>query len=167
MAILLSGCGGSSVNTPNLPVTKQFQFNGVDNFTLSQAYNTSIIYHTEDEMRDMLNEKITGLLEEKGLLSDDKNMDTLKIQVDYYRVFLGEATFAKTESLGHPHGTFIVEITNNKNVTLRKIVKNNLVYTGGFLGNLQGLTGYRDKSKEVDFIQGFVNSIVETIEELD
>ncbi|MDR1975693.1 MAG: hypothetical protein LBQ18_01730, partial [Campylobacteraceae bacterium] len=142
LTVMLSfvGCGGGP-SIPNKPITKQFRFEGVNSFDFTQIHNPVIEYHSEDELKNMLNEKIVELLTAKRLISSDENMNILKIDTEYYRVFVGEATPLKTDSLGSPHYAYFITVVDNNNETLRSFGQKNLVFSGGFAMNLKNLAG--------------------------
>jgi hypothetical protein len=167
-AALLVGCGGSSPNTSDVYTTEKFQFNGVNNFEFFQPYNaTNVIYHTPDELKDMLNGKIIDLLNKKELLSNDTTMDVIKLDVEYARGFVGDASPVKTDSLRPPSCSYKLYIINKDNQTIQTIERNNLTFNGGFLMNLQTIAGgLRDKKYELEFIEAFANTIVNSIEDL-
>jgi hypothetical protein len=167
VAIFFAGCGGGSPNTPKLPVTKQFQFNGVDSFEFVQFHNATIIYHTPEELESLLNEKITKLLIEKKLLSTDANMNVLKIGTEYTRRFVGDESPIKSDALGYPFYAYKIEALDKNGTTLRNIERRNLQFKGGFTMNLQIIAAsLRDKKYEVEFIDAFANTIVQSIEDL-
>jgi len=159
------GCGGTTPNTPQLPITKQFRFDGVT-FYFAETHSTEISYHTNKELEALLNAKIVGLLKEKNLFSTDSTMNVLEIRASYIRTFNGDETPFSSDTLAYPRYSYKIEITDNKNL-LRVFERRSLIFKGSFLTNLEALAfSMRDKSYEVPFIDAFAKDIVENIEEL-
>jgi hypothetical protein len=163
---LFFGCSSRSVNTPDSPATKQFRFEGITNFNLAEPYHhANITYHTSEEMESLLNEKITKILIEKRLITSDENASVLKIDAVYSRRFMGDQTFAKTDSLSYPFYSYTIEILDSNGTLLKKReTKIRQFNEGGFDMNLKAAAGrLRDKSDELQFIDTFAYAIVEDI----
>ncbi|MDR0762614.1 MAG: hypothetical protein LBF13_06165 [Campylobacteraceae bacterium] len=166
LGALFLGCGGSSPNTPNLPVTKQFRFEGV-NLELTWLHNPTIIYHTAEEIENLLNEKIAKILIEKRLLTDDENANILDINASYFRRFMGDETPLKADSLGYPFFGYNIKVLDDNQTILREIHRESLRFNGGFVMNVKALAGQlRDKEDELPFIDAFANTIVQSIEKI-
>jgi len=165
-ALLISGCGSSNnVSLPKIETTKQFQLKEVK-VVLSSSVKTKIVYHTEDELENLLNKRLKYLLNESDLLSINKEMNALSINANYQRAHVGEATPFPSDSLAYPGFAYDVNILD-KNKVLGTISKHSLTYKGGFLMNLQVIAAsLRDKKYEIDFINSLANSIVEDIKDL-
>ncbi|MDR1007881.1 MAG: hypothetical protein LBL65_04865 [Campylobacteraceae bacterium] len=165
IAAVFAGCGGSSSGTPNLPVTKQFRFEGIGNFELAQLHNATIVYHTAQEIESMLNEKITKSMIEKRLFTNNENANILDIHALYFRRFLGDETPVKSDSLGYPMFDYSIKVLDNSQTILREISRGNLQFKGGFVMNVKILAGQlRDKEDELEFIDAFANTIAKSIE---
>jgi hypothetical protein len=165
--VLFSGCGGNSANTPNLPITKQFRFQGVDKFEFAELHHANIAYHTSEEIESALNERITKILTEKNLITNDENANILKIEAVYFRRFMGDETPAKSDSLGYPFYNHTIEILDNNGTLLRKVEAKSRQFEGGFLMNLEASTGQlREKADELPFIDAFADTITNSIEKL-
>lgn len=159
------GCGGTTPNTPQLPITKQFRFDGVA-FYFAETHSAEIPYHTDKELEALLNAKIVELLKEKNLFSSDPIMNKLEIRASYIRTFGGDETPFPSDTLAYPRYAYKIEITDNMNL-LRVFERRNLIFKGSFLTNLQALSfSMRDKTHEVRFIDVFAKEIVENIEDL-
>jgi len=159
------GCGGTTPNTPQLPITKQFRFDGVT-FYFAETHSTEIIYHTDKELEALLNAKIIELLKEKNLFSTDSTMNKLEIRASYIRTYVGDATPFSSDALRYPVCNYRIEITDNSTV-LRVVDRRNLTYQGGFIMNLQGISAsLRDKQYELKFIEAYANTVIESIEAL-
>jgi hypothetical protein len=162
-AAVFLGCG-SSPSVPKLPITKQFRFEGV-NIELTQLHNPTIIYHTDKEIENLLNERIIRILIEKRLLTDDKNANVLNISALYFRRFMGDETPVKSDSLGYPFFGYDIKVLDNNQTVLREKHIENLQFKGGFTMNIKALAGQlRDKEDELPFIEAFANTIAESIE---
>lgn len=159
------GCGGTTPNTPQLPITKQFRFDGVT-FYFAETHSTEISYHTDKELEMLLNAKIVELLKEKNLFSTDSAMNRLEVRASYIRTYVGDATPFSSDALRYPVCNYRIEVTDNSTV-LRVVDRRNLTYKGGFIMNLQGLSAsLRDKKYELQFIEAYANTVIESIEAL-
>lgn len=163
---MLTGCTSTSTpNTPEFPTTKQFKFEAITLY-FAETHFAKIVYYTDKELEVLLNTKIIELLKEKNLLSNDPNMNKLEIRASYIRTYVGDGTPFPSDALRYPVCNYRIEISDNSNI-LRVVDRRNLTYNGGFFMNLQGLsTGLRDKKYELEFIEAFANTIVESIEKL-
>jgi hypothetical protein len=163
---LLAGCSGSkNQGAQKIKLSKQFRLNDIT-FNLQQTRVSKIVYHTEEEMKKLLSDKITELLKEKNLLSDDESMNVVKIHADYMRTYVGDGSPASTDSLRYPEFGYKIEVSNDSSI-LRNVEKNGLSFQGGMVMNLQiiGAT-LRSKEHEVKFINSLANGIVKSIEKL-
>lgn len=168
MAIILgvTGCGSNGPAVPKIIATEKFQFSNAK-LNLSQLVKTEIVYHTEKELEDILNNKLSKLLKTNGLLSDDNNMNKLVVQANYLRRFAGDQTPIPSDSLAYPSYSYSIKIMDNKKL-LGTINRNNLTFKGGFTMNLQVLAGtFRDKKYELEFIDALANTIFEDIKNLN
>ncbi|MBN1839440.1 MAG: hypothetical protein JW802_05290 [Campylobacterales bacterium] len=166
MALMFIGCGGT--NHPNIPevsLTKQFRFEKVS-FHFYESRKSGIVYHTAQELESILNARILELLKEKNLLSNDKNMNQLIIDATYERVYVGDATPLPSDALRYPGYSYKLEVSDGTKV-LKTIDRKGLTYKGGFAMNLQiiGAT-LRDKKYELEFLEAFAQTIVNSIEKL-
>ncbi|MDR2081672.1 MAG: hypothetical protein LBP54_07310 [Campylobacteraceae bacterium] len=167
LSALFLGCGGSSPNTPNLPVTKQFRFDGISNFELRQLHNATIVYHTAEEIEALLNEKITKFLVEKRLLTSDENANILEISLVYFKRFMGDETPVKSDSLGYPLFGYNIKVLDNNQTILREIDRRDLIFKGGFATNVKALAGQlREKEDELQFIDAFAETVTKSIEKI-
>lgn len=160
------GCGGTTPNTPQLPITKQFRFDGVT-FYFAETHSAEIPYHTDKELEALLNAKIVELLKEKNLFSSDPTMNKLEIRASYIRTFAGDETPFPSDTLAYPMYSYRIEIFDNSTL-LRVFDRKDLVYKGGdFMMTMKALTfSMRDKTYEIPFIEAFAKAIVESIENL-
>lgn len=164
--ITISGCGATGTpSVPKVKTTEKFQFEKV-NLNVTQLVQPKIVYHTKEELSEMLNKKLTSLLKENNLLSTQKDMDKLVINAIYERRFVGDETPMPSDSLAYPHYTYTIDVENNSK-SLIKVKKENLTFSGGFSLNLQMMAGtLRDKKYEVEFINALANAIFEDIKNL-
>jgi len=165
-ALSLFGCVGSgALDTPEVKTTKQFQFDGV-NFKFNQLHTPTIAYHTPEELKKLLNDKIKSLLEDKGLLSNQETMNKLNITASYQRRFVGDATPLPTDSLSPPRYAYKIEVSNGSKV-IKTVEQENLIFKGGIAMNFKILAGaLRDKKYELDFIDALAIGIAEEVEGL-
>jgi len=163
---ILTGCGSSNTNVaPKLPITKQVRFTSID-FNLNQRVTPDIQYHTQQELKELLNQKIIKYLKNENLLSTTNNLNDLKVVVNYSRRFLGDGTPLPSDSLAYPELTYSADILNASK-KLRSIKNKKIFYNGGMLMNAQvALGGLRDKKYELEFIDTFAKGIAEDINKL-
>jgi len=160
MIVILSGCGSTQPKVAKNDITEKFQFTDLS-FNLSEKVKSDIKYHTEEEFTKILTSKVKEGLEQSGLLSEDVSMNTLKIIVDYNRRFIGTDTIP-TDSLLPPLMDYKIEIFDNTNL-LATITRENLTYTGISM-DFKILTGsMRDKTYEIEFMDGLAKKIVSNI----
>lgn len=162
----LVGCASSgSTSMPKAETTKQFRFEAV-NFKFDQLITPDIAYHTPEELEKMLNEKIASLLKEKGLFSQQEDMNKLNITASYQRRFGGDGTPIPSDALAYPRYSYKIVVQDGTK-TIRSVEKDGLIYSGGMVMDLQVIAlALRDKKYEIEFVDAFANTIVEQIEEL-
>ncbi|WP_324172046.1 hypothetical protein [Sulfurimonas sp.] len=166
IALSITGCGSNSPTIPKIKATEKFQFSNAK-LNLSQLVKTEIIYHTQRELEDILNAKLSKLLDNDGLLSDNNNMNKLIVNANYERRFVGDATPIPTDSLAYPNYSYSIKIMNNKKL-LGTINKDKLTFRGGFVMNLEIIAGtLRDKKYELEFIDALANTIFKDIKNLN
>ncbi len=164
--ISISGCGATTPSVPQVKTSEKFQLNEVS-LNVTQLVQPKITYHTEEELKMMLNKKLHSLLKENNLLSTKKSMNTLVINVIYKRKFVGDETPLPSDSLAYPHYQYTINVKNDSK-SLLKIKKDELTYKGGFTLNLQVMAGtLRDKKYEIQFIDALANTIFEDIKQLN
>lgn len=169
LAILgLSGCGSSS-KSPSLPkikTSKEFKFEG-SKLTLTQFVTPDIKYHTQEELKDILNDKLTTLMKTNKLLSKNDTDNSLLIQVNYERRFVGDKTPLPSDALGYPNFSYTITVLDNDK-KISEIKKDKLTYQGGFSMNLQVMAAaLRDKKYEVQFLEALANTIFEDIKNIE
>ncbi len=166
LTLTMFGCASSGpTQVSKAETTKQFRFSSVD-FKFEQRIKPGIAYHTPDELKAMLNDRVTALLKEKGLLSEDAAMNGLKISVTYQRHFVGDATPFPSDALAYPTFAYKVTVTDHDRV-ITTAEESDLSYRGGMAMNLKVMAGaLRDKKYENEFVDALANTIVERIESL-
>ncbi len=162
----VTGCGKNTPAIPEKKVTKKFRFSNAK-LNLTQDIETNIVYHTQKELETILNDKLTKLLEDTKLLSKNTRMNTLVINVNYERRFVGDETSIPSDSLRYPRYSYSIEIMDS-NKSINTINKNNLAFKGGLKMNLKVIAGtLRDKKYELEFIDALANTIIEDIKNLN
>jgi len=164
--VVITGCGKVTPSTPNIQTTKKFQFTHAK-LNLSQLVKTKIVYHTQEELESILNEKLTKLLNDNKLLSKNSKMNTLIINADYERRFVGDETALSTDSLAYPNYVYTIEIKDG-DTSIYTIKKDKLKFKGDFAMNLQIIAGtLRDKKYELEFVEALANVIFDDINDLN
>lgn len=168
IALLLSGCSSSqpvAKAVKKVQTSEMFRIESIF-LSLNESKGSKIQYHTREELEQLLQKRLHKILEEKGLLSSDIAMNSLKIDTQYFRTFLGDATPLSSDSLRYPFYEYAISVLDEKNI-ITKVEKKNLTYKGGFLMNLQVLAGgLRDKKYELEFIEALASRIVQEIVDL-
>lgn len=162
---ILTGCGSKGgLKNPNLPTTKQFNFEKID-FELSQKhFPKENKCYLPEELEKLLNDNITSSLEENNLISEDTGFNNLKIEVLYKRVFFGEDTFLKSDKLGVPFMYYNIYIYDDDNNLLRAYESDEMVYVGKISERPKILFGaYEEKELEDMSIKAFSRAIIETL----
>lgn len=167
-AFLFEGCGGKTPQVPLEPMSEKLKFEKIT-FHFDQAYPTKIQYQSPDELEKRVNNKITALMREKGLVSNDTSMDILKINIQYFRRFVGQdlpLASLQTESLMPPLMAFDIHVLKGDH-EIRTITASNLIYNGGFLSNLSVMAGAnRDDEYENKAADALAKEIVDRVEKL-
>lgn len=162
----VTGCGSNSPSVAKIEVTEKFIFTKV-NLNLSQFVETEIIYHTKEELETILNDKIIKLFKDNDLLSNDSKMNTIMINANYIRRFVGDKMPISSDSLAYPNYSYTIEVFRGSE-SLVLIKKEDLVYKGGFVMNLQIIAAtLRDKKYELDFIEALAHTIFRDIKNLN
>ena len=161
VVLVFSGCGSSQPNTPKLETTKQFQMGSID-FNFSQKHQSEIQYHSAQELEKIFKDDLIKKLKEKNLLA--QKGDVLNITANYTRRNVGDATPFPSDALGYPDYSYSVDFMRDGK-SLGKISEDKLQFKGGFAMNLQVMAAtLRDKKYEIEFVEAFVNRIIEDIE---
>ncbi len=164
LTIFITGCG-SQPSVPKVETTEKFQLGNVT-LILNEKVKTDIVYHTQSELEQLLNDMIVKGLTKKELLSTDSTMNILKIDVVYKRRFVADETPFPSDSLAYPFIDYKINIMDDTKL-LTEINQEDLTYKGGFTMNLQVIAGtLRDKKYELEFIQAVANKIVDDIAKL-
>lgn len=166
LASIFVGCGTAQPISPEVFVSNQLKIDKIE-FNLTEYHKSEIVYHTKNELEILFKEGLYKKLNEKKLITEDKNADTVDIIIDYQRRYVGDATPLKSDSLGYPNYDYSIIVKNKEKNLLRKD-RRNLIYKGGFAMNLQVIAGsLRDKKYEVDFIDALSNAITNEIDNLN
>ncbi len=162
----LTGCASSgSASMPKADTTKQFRFDSV-NFKFEQLITPDVTYHTPKELEKLLNDRITTLLQKKGLLSKQDTMNKLNITASYQRRFGGDKTPFPSDALGYPHYSYKIEVLDGSKA-ITSVEKDDMTYSGGMAMNLQVIAGaLRDKKYEIEFVDALAETIVEQVDDL-
>lgn len=166
LALSLTACGSSpKQNIPSAKTTPKISINNFQ-FKIKQKHTPDIVYHTEKEMTVLVKSNIDKQLNNSGLLAKDLKSNKVDIKVTYHRRFAGEGTSFPSDSLMYPNVDFEVTLKDGKKV-LKKFSREQLTVSGGFVMNLQLMTGsLRDKADEDYFIDVVGNTLVKIIEEI-
>ncbi len=167
IGLLLSGCGSNNnnIDVPSVKSTKKFQFSKIK-LNLSQSSTSKIVYHTEEELSEIINNRLLELMKQENMLSTDELANKLIIKAFYYRRFVGDQTPFPSDSLAYPNYDYEIEVVN-KEKKIEEIKRENLAFKGGFAYNLKVIAGtLRDKKYEIDFAQALANKIFEEIKSL-
>lgn len=168
LTIALASCasGGSSIkNKLNIKVSERFNLSSVT-LSLTQKHKAEIQYHTEKELESLLKKKLIELLEDENLLSSDSSNTSLSISTNYKRTHPGEATSIPSDALAYPIMSYDIKLMHDGKLTSVASLENQ-TFNGGFVMNLQVVAmTLREKSYEVEFIEGLAKSIVDSISNL-
>lgn len=166
MVLGFSGCGGSTKSIiPSVKTTEQIKINSFS-LSVKQLVTPEIAYHTEKEIRDLIEEKVISQLKEINLLTSDNRANSLDIRITYHRKFVGDATPFPSDSLAYPIVDFEIKLNDGEKV-LKTISRKDLRVNGGFVMNLKVMGGtLREKSDEDYFIDVLSNTITEFIKQL-
>ncbi|MCF6253222.1 MAG: hypothetical protein L3J38_00535 [Thiomicrorhabdus sp.] len=161
---LLTLMGCSSVK-PTVEVGNQFKLGHVS-LTVSQRITPVITYHTQAELQRLLTQKITVLLEQRGLLSHQPVANHLTVQVQYQRNFLDDQTPEPSSALAYPQYDYEVQVMHGTQI-LARISEKNRLFKGRYIMNIDVLAGRLDKkSDEIEFIDGLAKEIVRSVQKL-
>lgn len=168
IGLLFVGCG-SNPTVPdalsNIETSKKFQFKKAT-LKLEQLINSDIVYHTQQELQDLLNKKLTELLKKNDLLSEDPTMNTLVIDSVYIRRFVGDQTPIPSDALGYPQYSYNIKVIDNGQ-EIRNYSRDNLTFQGGLVMNLKVIAAsLRDKKDEIAFVNVLANTIIHGIKNL-
>ncbi len=162
--LALIGCSGSDVK-PTVEVGNQFKLGHVS-LKVSQRIAPKIIYHSESELQQLLAQKVSSLLEQRGLLSHQPKVNALVIQVAYQRHFLDEQTAHSSDALAYPRYDYDIKVMNG-DTELTHVTQKNRVFKGRFIMNIDMLAGrLKHKSDEIVFIERLAKEIVRSVVEL-
>lgn len=138
-------------------------------FQFDQKYPTKIQYQSPTELEKRINDKLVTLMNEKGLVSSDTSMNTIKINVHYVRRFVGQdfpIQSLQTESLMPPLMAFDIHVIKD-NKEIRTMTASDLIYDGGLFANLNVMAGTnRDNEYENKAADALAKEIVDRIEKL-
>lgn len=161
--LTLIGCSGAV--KPTVELGKQFKVGQVS-LTVSQRVVPDITYHSEAELQRLLSQKLSVLLEKRGLLSHQPTANALNIQIQYQRNFLDDQTPNPSSALAYPRYDYEIKVMHGIQ-ELAQIVEKNRVFKGRFIMNIDVLAGRLDKkSDEIVFIDKLANEIVRSVEKI-
>ena len=161
----IAGCASNREVKPMVKTSEKFR---VDKITLSVSQKTipDIKYHSESEIQGLVKRQVMKLLEDKDLLTNQADANTLIINAKYMRNFVGDKTPFPTDSLAYPHYDYEIKVLDGAK-ELTTITRKNLTFHGGVAMNLMVMAGrLRKKTDENVFIDAFSKEIVASIEEL-
>lgn len=165
---LLIGCSSKIPQVPLNPMSEKLRFEKIT-FHFDQKYPTKIQYQSPAALEKRINDKIVVLMAEKGLVSSDTSMNTLKINIRYFRRFVGQdfpIQSLQTESLMPPLMAFDIHVIKD-NKEIRTMTASDLIYDGGLFANLNVMAGTnRDNEYENKAADVLAKEIVDRIEKL-
>ncbi len=160
LVFLIVGCGGKEpLPKSKLNTTKEFNINYID-VALIQLHKPKIKYYTEDELREIFQSKLIENLKKEKLYSTNKGLTKLSVELFYKRRFVGDETFIKTDSLGSPQFSYVINIFDQNDELIHRIERDNFTIRSGFNKNLQIIAGTLRTNEEEN---GFLNAMVETV----
>jgi len=121
LVTLFVGCGSKDISVHEKLSSKQFKLAKID-FVFDESRKTKdIVYHTKEELEEMLNENIKAKLNEKGWLSNDINSYTLKLQVIYERKYFTDKMpfFISSDALLFPIFRYNIFVLDNSEKEIR------------------------------------------------
>ncbi|MBB1269117.1 hypothetical protein [Shewanella sp. SR44-3] len=165
--LLLAGLSGCSSTPKQAAVQTTEKFNlGNISLTVNQFVTPEIVYHSHDEIKDLVVAGIKSNLKQADLITTDTTMNSLDIVMIYNRRFVGDATAIPSDSLAYPIYDYEIKVKDGDKL-LTTISRKNLVFNGGFAMNLKLMGGLlRDKSDETVFIEALSKTVAKSIQEL-
>ena len=162
----LVGCAGSAPQTSKEPINGLYKFEGVKMNFIQKHQPTKVEYQDKSVVETKLNDEIKNKMLKKNLFNEN-SQEKIDIELNYRREFVGESTFAKSDSIGNIFFTYNINVLRGDKV-LRNISQNNeMRYDPGFLGNLKTIAG---ANRSDDFENGAIVEIakhlVEKIEKI-
>ncbi len=161
----LIACGG----TPQQPAAETVTLSSAINvkeldLNLTFKHTPEIKYHTQEELTSLVTSLLKTKLKEKQLLSTAPEADSIVINVDYFRRFLGDATPLPSDSLAAPEFEYQIKLAQGQEMKT-VVSRDNLVYKPGFASSLKIIGGgLRDKEDELPFVEALVNTLIDDIE---
>ncbi len=168
---IMTGCTSTQAPKASKPeevkvvVTDKFQFNGAT-LHLSELIDADVVYHTEHELQEMLNNKVKSLLEKKKLLTQDKRGNSLVVNVNYERRFVGDKTPFPSNSLAYPSYGYSIKVMDNDKL-LTSVEQDKKSFKGGLAMSKQVVAkSLNDKSYENTFVNALAEDIFKSIQSL-
>ena len=166
LGVFLVGCVGNVPQTSKEPTSGTYKFDGVKMDFIQKHQPTKVKYQDKSVVETKLNDEIKKKMFEKNLLNEN-SQDKIDIELNYRREFVGEATFAKSDSIGNIFFKYDIKVLRGDKI-LRNISQNReMRYNPGFLGNLKTIAG---ANRSDDFENGAIveiaNELVEQIEKI-
>ncbi len=128
--------------------------------------STGVEYHSEEELKSIISNKVVSGLQKSNVLSKNPKMNEVNVTVSYVRRFTGDENSFASDSLAYPEFSYVIEALDSGKVVVR-IEKEDLVYKGGDTISRKVIEGsLRDKKYEVDFAEAVANTVVKSISEL-
>lgn len=162
----LFGCLTSSnaINNPDLPTTKQLRFSKIKFEFGKELHKPQIVYHTPAEIEKMINTKINTLLKDKNMLSSSTASNILQINVMYVRRYIGDETFAKSDTLASPDVRYYIYIYDNQDKLLKAFGNKNFGKNdSGIFGNLGSMFGSKEEGQDKQYEAEVANALAEQI----
>jgi len=167
LVTLFVGCGSKDISVSEKLSSKNFKLEKIDFIFEETKKIEDIAYHTKEELEKMLNENIKAKLYEKGWLSNDISLYTLKVEVNYKRRYIwdGMPFFTLSNSLMYPNFSYKIHVFDNSGKKIRSFTSDELTLRGNldidkkiFFGDL------KDKKYEIWFIKAIAQGIIEKID---
>ncbi|MDA3062701.1 MULTISPECIES: hypothetical protein [unclassified Campylobacter] len=165
-SLFLTGCVGNSAQTPSQPISGVYKFDAINLNFIQNHQPENVVYQDKSVVETKLNNEIKNQLAQKNLLSANSS-EQIHINLDYQREFVGEATFAKTDSIGNIFFTYEIKIIKNNEIVRAVTQNNKMRYNPGFFGNLKTIAGAnRSDDFENGAIVAIAKELVEQIEKI-
>ncbi len=160
---LVSGCAtSSSISTKNNVSVAKMQISSVK-VNLKQKYVNPTFY-SQTDIEQYLNKCLMVELSKTGKYQVNSN-NNLNVNVDYKRVYVGEAFGMKT-AVSAPKIDYSYQISNGNQVLQQK-QENDLTVTSGLLGNLKTIAtmdlNNTEKSSENSYLDALCKHITDEV----
>ncbi len=163
--LILAGCASAP---PILPADAKFT---LDSFTVNLTQKFQVEgYPVQPEFTQIMKDKFIASLKARNLLAEPgvNNAMSVSLQINYRRVFAGEATPVPSKSAVTPEVSYTLVVSDH-GMEKKQIAESGLRRNRGFFGNMKSIVTFglgRTAKDELEDIEAFADYLANKLSTL-